>query len=105
MVTEKIYRFYKTGGIISKSSSFKKIKRSKTDSKGKSKKKKKTSKQSGKERANNPPDWAKREKYDQNKTAGQNAKEVLDKKYGKDKWAGSEYSKIKKWLQRSKDYK
>ena len=46
--------------------------------------------------------------YDKNKTSEQNVTNVLNKKYGKGKWekgAGSEYSKIKKWLQRSKGYK
>ena len=74
----------------------------------KTKIKKKTSKQSGKAKADDAPSWAKKEKYDPNKTAAENAKEVLDKKYGKGNWskgAGNEYSQIKKWLQRSKGYK
>ena len=72
------------------------------------KKSKKASKKSGKESANDAPGWAKRENYDKSKTADQNATDVLNKKYGKGKWkkgADSEFSKIKKWLQRSKNYK
>ena len=70
--------------------------------------KKKTAKKSGKEKASDAPDWAKREKYNSKKSADRNARDVLDKKYGKGNYKtgpNSEYSKIKKWLQRSKSYK
>ena len=70
--------------------------------------KKKTAKKSGKEKASDAPDWAKREKYNPKKSADRNARDVLDKKYGKGNYKtgpNSEYSKIKKWLQRSKGYK
>ena len=43
-----------------------------------------------------------------NKSADRNAREVLDKKYGKGNYKtgpNSEHSKIKKWLQRDKGYK
>jgi RHS repeat-associated protein len=74
----------------------------------KSKKTKKTAKKSGKEKANDAPDWAKRQRYDPNKSADRNARDVLDKKYGKGNYKtgpNSEHSKIKKWLQRDKGYK
>ena len=70
--------------------------------------KKKTAKKSGKEKESDAPDWAKREKYNPKKSADRNARDVLDKKYGKGNYKtgpNSEYSKIKKWLQRSKGYK
>lgn len=70
--------------------------------------KKKTSKKSGKEKASDAPDWAKRQKYNPNQSADKNAREVLDQKYGKGNYKtgpGSEFSEIKKWLQRSKRYK
>ena len=70
--------------------------------------KKKTSKKSGKEKASDAPDWAKRQKYNPNQSADKNAREVLDQKYGKGNYKtgpGSEFSEIKKWLQRSKGYK
>ena len=70
--------------------------------------KKKNAKKSGKEKASDAPDWAKREKYNPKKSADRNARDVLDKKYGKGNYKtgpNSEYSKIKKWLQRSKGYK
>lgn len=71
-------------------------------------KKKKESKKSGKEKADDAPSWAKRESYDPKKTASENARNVLDKKYGRGNWSGgpgSEFSQIRKWLQRSKGYK
>ena len=74
----------------------------------KPKKPKKQSKKSGKEGATDAPDWAKRRKYDKGKTAAQNAEDALNEKYGKGNWkkgANSEFSKIKKWLQRSLGYK
>lgn len=70
--------------------------------------KKKTAKKSGKAKADDAPDWAKRQKYNPKKSADKNARDVLDKKYGKGRYKtgpGSEFSKIKKWLQRSKNYK
>lgn len=72
------------------------------------KEKKKETKKTGKESANDAPSWAKKESYNPKKTADQNAADVLNKKYGKGNWkkgANSEFSKIKKWLQRSKGYK
>ena len=109
--TITIYVTYDVGKRVKKV--YKKIKKKIKQSKSKkentkSKKKKKTSKQSGKERADDPPSWAKNEEYDKSKTAAQNAERVLNKKYGKNNWkkiTNSEYSKIKKWLQRSKGYK
>lgn len=79
-----------------------------SNSRGSNYKYSKTSRKSGKEKASDAPDWAKREKYDSSKSADQNARRVLDKKYGSGKWREgpkSEYSQIKKWLQRSKGYK
>ncbi|MPM62379.1 hypothetical protein SDC9_109250 [bioreactor metagenome] len=76
-------------------------------SKGTSKPKKQA-KKSGKEKASDAPNWAKQKKYNPNKSASENARKALDDKYGKGKWKdgpGSEFSQIKKWLQRSKGYK
>ena len=69
---------------------------------------KKKSKQSGKKKASNAPDWAKHAKYNPDKSADWNARNVLNQKYGKGNWSdktNTEYSKIKKWLQRSKGFK
>lgn len=49
----------------------------------KSKKQRKLQKKSGKEKANDAPDWAKRQRYDPNKSADRNARDMLDKKYGR----------------------
>lgn len=62
-------------------------------------------KQSGKEKSNDVPSWAKHYPLDTTKSAQQNAANMLDDKYGKGNWGkgpGSEFNKITKWLSRSK---
>jgi len=87
------------------------VKKAKNIVKAKSKSKtkaKKKAKKNVKEKSSDAPDWAKHVKYDSKKSADRNARDILDKKYGKGKWKSgpdSEFSKIKKWLQRSKGYK
>ncbi len=63
-------------------------------------------KKTGKEKASDVPGWARHYPVDPNSSADDNARRMLDDKYGKGNWPkgpGSEYSKIKKWLSRSKD--
>ena len=64
--------------------------------------KKQTSK-SGKEKASDKPSWVNKDMVDTNKSAEKNAIDILNKKYGPGKWgkgAGTEFNKIKKWIQR-----
>ena len=68
----------------------------------------KPSKQSHKSKADNPPDLAKYYEYDPSKSTAENAKRVLDDKYGEGNWktgSGTEYNQTKKWLTRDKGYK
>lgn len=51
----------------------------------------------------NKPSWVDRNDYSPNQTPQQNAKRLLDNKYGHGNWKngpGSEFSKIVKWIQR-----
>ena len=61
-------------------------------------------KQTGKEKASDAPDWAKRNPPLPGERAEDYAKRILEEKYGKDypTGPGSEFNKIKKWAQRSK---
>ena len=60
---------------------------------------------SGKEKANNPPDWAKGEKPYKGEDEKSFAKRLMEKKYGKDHkyrtGPDSEFNKIKKYGDRS----
>ena len=61
----------------------------------------KQSKKSGKERATDKPSWVSRNDVDLNKSAQQNAKELMDNKYGSNWPKGTrEYSQIVKWINR-----
>ncbi|KLN58875.1 hypothetical protein WH96_20665 [Kiloniella spongiae] len=54
----------------------------------------------GKEAAKDVPSWAKGERPKKNQSGKNWAKDLLDKKYGKDNWGkgpGSEFNKIKKY--------
>ncbi len=64
---------------------------------------KKTTKKSGKETANNVPSWVPQKPPRKDETKEGYIKRILDEKYGENKWkkgANSEYSKIKKALDR-----
>ncbi|WP_147290839.1 hypothetical protein [Roseomonas gilardii] len=65
---------------------------------------------SGKEAASDAPSWAKIQPRGQNESAAEYATRLMDNKYGRGKWESdpskgkgpsSEYSKIKKYGQRS----
>jgi len=61
-------------------------------------------KKSGKEKASDVPSWAKGNKPSPNQKCQDFAKQLLNTKYGVGNWskgAGTEYSKIVKWCQRS----
>lgn len=61
------------------------------------------SRPSGKETANDAPSWAKQENIDPNMPAEQSAKRLMNNKYGPGNWEkgpGSEFNKIKKWIER-----
>ena len=61
------------------------------------------SKLSGKETASNKPSWVNENMVDLNKSAQQNAKNILDSKYGQGNWhkgSNSEFNKIVKWIHR-----
>ena len=63
----------------------------------------KSSKESGKKRATNKPSWVNKDMVDFNKRGEENARIMLDNKYGRGNWktgARSEFSKIVKWLVR-----
>ena len=65
---------------------------------------KKQSKTTGKERATNKPSWVNKGMVDPNLSAEENARRMLDNKWGKGNWKpgpGSDFNKIKKWLTRS----
>lgn len=61
------------------------------------------SKKSNKETASDKPSWINENMISSSKTAQQNAKDILDWKYGPGKWKigpGSEFSKIVKWIEK-----
>ena len=61
----------------------------------------KKSKKSDKERATDKPSWVLQNDVDPNKSAQQNAKELMDNKYGSNWPKGTrEYSQIVKWINR-----
>ncbi len=63
----------------------------------------KPSKTSGKERANNPPSYVNKDMVDPNLSAEENARRMMNDKWGRGNWkpgAGSDFNKIKKWLVR-----
>lgn len=63
----------------------------------------KTSKKSGKEKANDHPSWMSRSDVDLNKSAHQNATDLLNNKWGSGNWKKgpkSEYNQIVKWIDR-----
>ena len=63
----------------------------------------KTSRQPGKLTSSDKPSWVNESMVDPTKTAQQNAKEILDWKYGPGNWQkgpGTEYNKIVKWIER-----
>lgn len=68
-----------------------------------------TAKASPKARATDAPSWAKAKQGTLNKnlTAQQNAKRLLNDKYGLGNWnkGGREFSEIVKWLQRGLGFK
>lgn len=64
----------------------------------------KTSRKSGKEKANDKPSYVSRNDVDPNKSSKENAKDIMDRQFGPGNWGkgpGSDYSKIKKWIERS----
>ena len=63
----------------------------------------KTSRQPGKVTSSDKPSWVNETMVDPNKSAQQNAKDILDWKYGPSNWQkgpGTEYNKIVKWIER-----
>lgn len=63
----------------------------------------KKSKQSGKETSSDRPSWVNSDNINSNLSPQQNAKNLLDQKYGSGNWnkgPGSEFNKIVKWIQR-----
>ena len=63
----------------------------------------KTSRQPGKLTSSDKPSWVNESMVDPTKTAQQNAKEILDWKYGPGNWQkgpGTEYNKIVKRIER-----
>lgn len=63
----------------------------------------KTSRKPGKVTSSDKPSWVNESMVDPNKTAQQNAKDILDWKYGPGNWQkgpGTEYNKIVKWIER-----
>ncbi len=63
----------------------------------------KTSRQPGKVTSSDKPSWVNESMVDPNKSAQQNAKDILDWKYGPGNWPkgpGTEYNKIVKWIER-----
>ena len=64
----------------------------------------KSSKQTGKEKASDKPSWVNKDMVDPNLPAEENARRILNNKYGKGNWKtgpGQEFNQIKKWLTRS----
>lgn len=65
-------------------------------------------KRTGKEKATDKPSWVNRDMVDPKKTPQENAQDLLDEKYGFNKWpkgARTEFSKIVKWIARHIFYK
>ena len=63
----------------------------------------KKSRQSGKETSSDRPSWVNSDNINSNLSPQQNAKNLLDQKYGSGNWSkgpGSEFNKIVKWIQR-----
>ena len=63
----------------------------------------KTSKKSKKAASSDKPSWVNEGMVNQNKTAQQNAKDILDQKYGRGNWRKGpkeEYNRIIKWIER-----
>ena len=63
----------------------------------------KSSRRSGKEMSSEHPDWVNRDMVDFDKTAQENAKDILDEKYGENNWkkgGKTEYNQIVKWITR-----
>ena len=63
----------------------------------------KTSKKSKKATSSDKPSWVNEGMVNQNKTAQQNAKDILDQKYGRGNWRKGpkeEYNRIIKWIER-----
>lgn len=61
----------------------------------------KQSKRSGKEMSSDKPSWVNSNMVDHNKSAQQNATDILNEKYGVGNWESgpkSEYNKIVKWI-------
>lgn len=51
------------------------------------------------------PCWSKHENYDKTRSVDENVEIIMNRKYGAGNWKkgpGSEASKVKKWLQRSR---
>ena len=66
----------------------------------------KCAKKSGKEKANDVPSWAEGTKVNKDMKPSEQARDIMDKKYGKDNWPQgpkTEYNKIKKYLERNRD--
>ena len=64
-------------------------------------------KRSGKEMSSDKPSWANKDMVDYNKSAQQNATEMLNNKYGQGKWQKihkDEFSTIVKWITRKLFY-
>lgn len=64
----------------------------------------KKSKQSNKERSTNKPSWLSPDDVDLAKSAQENARRLLNNKYGSGNWRpgpDSEFNKIVKWINRS----
>lgn len=63
----------------------------------------KPSRQSNKERATDKPSWVSQADINPNKSAQQNASDLLNAKYGKGNWKrgpATEYNQIVKWVNR-----
>ena len=64
----------------------------------------KPSRESGKEKASDKPSWVNKDMVDPNLSAEENARRILNDKYGPGKWkkgSNTEFNKIKKWLTRT----
>ena len=63
----------------------------------------KQAKRSGKENASNKPSWVNNDMVDLEKSANQNATDIMNNKYGRGNWkpdTNTEFSRIKKWITR-----
>ena len=98
-IYKKIKKVVKKKKIKGKSVRYSK---SKAKSGTRNKKKSKTSK---KEKADDPPSWARKEKPRKGENGNQYAKRKMDERYGRGRWTkkgtkAREYSKLKKWADR-----